>query len=110
MRRLVTIAALALAGCAPMPAPQTAPPPPQASDPDVPVHLIGGIASDATNREVGGFARAAVDHRALGASLYDAPITSAGQWRRMQQVARMSGSSRPPHSGLTPAGENAGHD
>lgn len=59
-------------------------------DPSVPVHLIGGIASDASNSEVRGFARAAVDFGAAGASLYDAPITRPGQWTGMMHVGRLT--------------------
>jgi hypothetical protein len=62
-------------------------------DPSVPVHLIGGIASDASDAEVRGFARAAMHFRAAGASLYDAPITRPGQWRNMAGVPRMKASS-----------------
>jgi hypothetical protein len=57
--------------------------------PSVPVHVIGGIAGEASGPEVRGFARAAVDFRAAGASLYDAPITRPGQWRSMARVARL---------------------
>jgi hypothetical protein len=73
-------------------------------DSAVPVHPIGGIASDATPAEVGAFARAAAGAGAVGASLYDAPITTAEQWRRMKA------SSWPVHTRLTGAGENDGHD
>jgi hypothetical protein len=59
-------------------------------DRSVPVHVIGGIASHASIAEVRGFARAAVDFGAAGASMYDAPITRPGQWRRMARVARLS--------------------
>jgi hypothetical protein len=52
-------------------------------DRSVPIHLIGGLASHASVAEVRGFARAAVDFGAAGASLYDAPITRSGQWRQM---------------------------
>ena len=40
--------------------------------------------------EVRGFARAAVEHGAVGASLYDAPITSPAQWRQMSDLSRRS--------------------
>ncbi|MGH2736971.1 MAG: hypothetical protein ACRDKZ_15430 [Actinomycetota bacterium] len=51
-----------------------------------PIHIIGGIASDASTREVRGFARAARAHNAIGASLYDYPITSARQWKQMRRL------------------------
>ncbi len=56
-------------------------------DPSVPVHVIGGLADRASTAEVGAFARAALTARASGASLYDAPITSASKWRRMRPLA-----------------------
>lgn len=58
-------------------------------DPAVPVHLIGGIASAASDAEVRGFARAAVHFGAAGASLYDAPITRPGQWSGMARLRRL---------------------
>lgn len=64
----------------------------KSGDPSVPVHVIGGIASAASSAEVRGFARAAVDARAAGASLYDAPITRPGQWRQLQLLTRMKAS------------------
>jgi hypothetical protein len=56
------------------------------NDEKVPVHVIGGIASDASVAEVRGFARAAVKFDALGANLYDFPITSQGPWTQMQRL------------------------
>jgi hypothetical protein len=52
------------------------------------IHMIGGIASHASPAEVRGFVRAAVACRATGASLYDAPITSAEQWRQLRPLGR----------------------
>lgn len=57
-------------------------------DPKVPVHVIGGIASDAPATEVRSFARAANKFEAVGASLYDFPITSGPQWDEMQRINR----------------------
>jgi len=58
-------------------------------DRSVPVHVVGGIAGHASAAEVGGFARAAVAFGAAGASLYDAPITSAAQWERLSRIAAL---------------------
>ncbi|MGH2752536.1 MAG: hypothetical protein ACRDK3_16945 [Actinomycetota bacterium] len=55
-------------------------------DSRVPIHVIGGIASAAPVSEVRSFAKAAVDFRARGASLYDFPITSSEQWDQMQRI------------------------
>ncbi len=57
-------------------------------DPTVPVHVIGGIASHAPTTEVRSFARAANKFGAIGASLYDFPITSEPQWDEMQRINR----------------------
>lgn len=62
-------------------------------DPSVPIHPIGGLANRASVAEVCGFARAALDSGAAGASLYDAPITSPAQWRQLRRVTAR-GSSR----------------
>lgn len=48
--------------------------------PDVPVHLIGGIADRMGPRETAGFMRAVADCAPLGYSLYDFPITSPAAW------------------------------
>jgi hypothetical protein len=56
-------------------------------DPSLPIHPIGGLADQASVAEVGGFARAARAFGAAGASLYDAPITSAPQWRQLRLIA-----------------------
>jgi len=58
-------------------------------DARTPIHIIGGIAGHASAAEVDGFARAASACRATGASLYDAPITSAAQWQRIAPVRRL---------------------
>lgn len=55
-------------------------------DREASVHMIGGIASHASPAEVRGFVRGAVACRATGASLYDAPITSAEQWRELRRL------------------------
>jgi hypothetical protein len=56
-------------------------------DREVPIHPIGGIASHASVAEVRGFAGAVRDFAAAGASLYDAPITSAAQWQQLRRIA-----------------------
>jgi len=56
------------------------------NDKKLPVHVIGGIASDASTAEVRGFARAAIKFDARGASLYDFPITSEPQWAQLQRL------------------------
>lgn len=56
--------------------------------PRVRVHVIGGIAGDGPVEEVRAFVRAARRSGAVGASLYDFPITTAGEWREMRGFRR----------------------
>ena len=51
--------------------------------PDLPIHLIGGLANRASAAEIGGFARAASDCGVDGISLYAYLQTSAAQWARL---------------------------
>ncbi len=60
----------------------------QTGDPAMPVHVIGGIADDVGVAAARGFIRAVREHRALGASLYDYPITSKRTWRELKAVPR----------------------
>jgi hypothetical protein len=52
----------------------------ETGDPNVPVHVIGGIADDMTPDETRAFVVAAQQEHAFGASLYEFPRTSAEQW------------------------------
>jgi len=54
--------------------------------PNIPVHLIGGIAEDSTPREVGAMVQASRDHASFGSSLYDFPTTTRRQWRKLAEV------------------------
>jgi hypothetical protein len=51
-----------------------------------PIHLIGGISNDSSTAEVRAFARAAVQTKCLGASLYGWPGTSAAAWRELRAL------------------------
>lgn len=55
----------------------------------IPIHVIGGLASTAARDEVRGFVRAVKKHGAMGASLYDYPITSDRKWAAMRPVSGM---------------------
>lgn len=48
------------------------------------VHVIGGIAGDVSRRETRGMMTATRNMHAIGASLYDFPITTRGEWKKMQ--------------------------
>jgi hypothetical protein len=52
----------------------------QTGDPNVPIHLIGGIAGTMGTRETAGFMQAVADCAPLGYSLYEFPITSRAAW------------------------------
>ncbi|MDQ3963224.1 MAG: hypothetical protein M3277_04820 [Actinomycetota bacterium] len=58
----------------------------QTGDPAMPVHVIGGIADDVGVAGARGFIRAVREHRAVGASLYDFPITSRRTWAELKAV------------------------
>ena len=47
---------------------------------DVPVHVIGGVATTASTADVLGFMDAVARCAPLGFSFYDFPITSAAAW------------------------------
>ncbi len=57
-------------------------------DAHIPIHMIGGIADDASAREVEGFVRAVRRYKAIGASLYDYPITGRTDWSRLSALSR----------------------
>jgi hypothetical protein len=56
-------------------------------DPDVPIHVIGGIASLARPSEVTAFASTALACGVLGMSLYDFSGTRADQWATLSRAA-----------------------
>lgn len=57
-------------------------------DPNVPIHAIGGIAGDTGPKDAAGFVRAVRDHRVLGGSFYDFPITSEREWNSLAPLSR----------------------
>jgi hypothetical protein len=59
----------------------------ETGDPDVRIHLIGGVADSATLGEVRGFADAVCGDRLLGASLYDFATTSSRHWAPLGRLA-----------------------
>ncbi|HVM21313.1 MAG TPA: hypothetical protein VM307_15245 [Egibacteraceae bacterium] len=59
-------------------------------DPDVPIHIIGGVAGDASPREVAAFVGATLDAAPLGASLYEFETTTDAQWRRLAPLNRLT--------------------
>jgi hypothetical protein len=54
--------------------------------PDIPVHVIGGIADDMTPVDARAFVSAASSEHVFGASLYEFPRTSAFQWQLLQRL------------------------
>ena len=48
------------------------------------IHVIGGIAGDVSRRETRGMMTAVRNMKGIGASLYDFPITTKKEWRKMQ--------------------------
>ncbi|HVF53770.1 MAG TPA: hypothetical protein VNC78_09225 [Actinomycetota bacterium] len=58
----------------------------EGAGPGMPVHVIGGIAEDSLRREVRAMVKAAADAATIGASLYDFPTTTRGQWEVLQDI------------------------
>ena len=59
-------------------------------DPDVPIHLIGGIGGETHEPEVKGFVRAVRGNDVLGASYYDFAVTSEKEWKHLETIAKES--------------------
>lgn len=53
----------------------------------VPIHMIGGIAQDATTAETRGFVRAVREAGLVGASYYTWPGITAGQWDELSTIS-----------------------
>ncbi len=59
----------------------------QAGDPDVAIHVAGGVADRLGPEELAGFAAAVSDDGGtIGVSLYDWATTPAGHWRALRQI------------------------
>ena len=58
----------------------------ETGDPKTPVHVIGGIADDVGVPAARGFVQAIKKHDALGASLYDFPITTEKTWKALKGI------------------------
>jgi hypothetical protein len=61
----------------------------ETGDARVPIHIIGGLAGDASRAEVKAFTRAAGEKRAIGASLYDLPLMSPSDWVHVKRIQRL---------------------
>jgi hypothetical protein len=53
-------------------------------EPQVPIHLIGGLADAMGPKETAGFMRAVADCSPLGYSLYEFPLTGPADWRALE--------------------------
>jgi hypothetical protein len=60
----------------------------ESENPDVLIHLIGGIGGETEAPEVKGFVRAARGHDVLGASYYDFAVTSEREWEQLETIVR----------------------
>lgn len=71
----------------------------ESGDPDVPIHLIGGIGGETKIPEVKGFVRAVRANNVLGASYYDFSVTSDDEWKQLETIvtrpARPTPASKP---------------
>lgn len=81
--------------------------------PRAPIHMIGGLAARADRAQMRGFVRAVREGGILGASLYDAGTSDAGDWAELQRVPNPSGGApalrgppdAPPGAGEASPGE-----
>lgn len=55
-------------------------------DPEIPIHVIGGIADGSNRAESLAFVRAARQYGLLGASMYDYKITGPEDWEALTQI------------------------
>jgi hypothetical protein len=60
----------------------------ETGNPKVPIHMIGGIADSAGDRDIKGFVNAIRKSGVIGASLYDFPITTKAAWKTMRSVPK----------------------
>ncbi|MGH2684970.1 MAG: hypothetical protein ACRDJP_05855 [Actinomycetota bacterium] len=58
----------------------------QTGNPTVPIHLIGGVADDASGAEVDAFVRAVREHGIVGASIYNWSLTRPHDWAPLEMV------------------------
>lgn len=58
----------------------------QTADPTVPIHVIGGIADQASVAETNGFVHAVRERGVIGASYYTFPIVSSEQWPLLREI------------------------
>jgi hypothetical protein len=82
--------------------------------PDLPIHMIGGLASGAEAEESRGFVSAVNDNRLLGASLYDVASSGAEDWEALtllrfeQPAAAPQPQPEPEEAGGLRLGEDLG--
>ena len=58
----------------------------ETGQPNIPIHLIGGVADDASGAEVDAFVHAVREHGLLGASIYNWSLTRASDWAPLETV------------------------
>jgi hypothetical protein len=58
----------------------------QTGQPEIPIHVIGGVASATSTAGVAAFAHAATDCGVAGASLYAYPQTTTAQWQALESA------------------------
>jgi hypothetical protein len=63
-------------------------------DPEIPIHIIGGVGDDVSAAQVNAFVRATRDCGVAGASLYDFTTTVAGGWKYLRGVRLQPGTPK----------------
>ncbi|HEX9891365.1 MAG TPA: hypothetical protein VGB28_04830, partial [Actinomycetota bacterium] len=65
-------------------------------DPDVPIHVIGGIANLSKDADLRGFARAIRSAGVVGASFYDAETSGPEDWAVLREIRSTFRGTAPP--------------
>lgn len=60
----------------------------ESENPDVPIHLIGGIGGETEVPEVKGFVRAVRGNGVMGASYYDFAATAEHEWKQLETIVQ----------------------
>lgn len=58
----------------------------ETGDPNLPIHQIGGIASQSSGLETGGFVDAILDDGLMGGSIYDMGLSGPEDWRELHRL------------------------
>ena len=58
----------------------------ETGDPTIPIHMIGGVADEASGAEVEAFVHAVREHGLIGASIYNWSLTGSSDWAPLETI------------------------